>query len=319
MTASGGVAGGSGTGGLTVTGGVASTGGEQSGGGSGSSSGGAGQAAARARGAAAPGRAGAWALAAAAQGGEDSGGAGTGGANSGTGGTRAGGAGGVGGSAGSGSGGNGLGGFGGHKSCQADADCAGFKCCNSLCANTQNDILNCGGCGTICDGTDPYCNGGKCGTRLARARPVAPAAPAAVASAAALARFCCMVTLGPSVIGCFDPVDGTCPTGCAACVCAAPSTPIANSTKAAAPEMRARERPFRVRTRRRTSRHFPRSCSAFYTSQQQRGGVDSQNAHSVPLPYFCHNRIDRVRPNAARKCEPRQWWGCVRWGNPKHG
>jgi hypothetical protein len=36
-----------------------------------------------------------------------------------------------------------------------------------------------------------------------------------------------MVTLGPSVLGCFDPVDGTCPTGCAACVCAAPSTPIA--------------------------------------------------------------------------------------------
>jgi hypothetical protein len=36
-----------------------------------------------------------------------------------------------------------------------------------------------------------------------------------------------MVTLGPSVLSCFDPVDGTCPTGCAACVCAAPSTPIA--------------------------------------------------------------------------------------------
>jgi hypothetical protein len=36
-----------------------------------------------------------------------------------------------------------------------------------------------------------------------------------------------MVTLGPSVLGCFDPVDGTCPTGCAACACAAPSTPIA--------------------------------------------------------------------------------------------
>jgi hypothetical protein len=33
--------------------------------------------------------------------------------------------------------------------------------------------------------------------------------------------------MGVSVIGCFDPVDGTCPTGCAACACAAPSTPIA--------------------------------------------------------------------------------------------
>jgi hypothetical protein len=33
--------------------------------------------------------------------------------------------------------------------------------------------------------------------------------------------------MGVSVIGCFDPVDGTCPTGCAACACAAPATPIA--------------------------------------------------------------------------------------------
>jgi hypothetical protein len=35
------------------------------------------------------------------------------------------------------------------------------------------------------------------------------------------------VTQGPSVIACFDPVNGTCPTGCAACVCTAPTTPIA--------------------------------------------------------------------------------------------
>ena len=33
--------------------------------------------------------------------------------------------------------------------------------------------------------------------------------------------------MGPSVLGCFEPVGGTCPTGCAACVCAAPATPIA--------------------------------------------------------------------------------------------
>lgn len=319
MTASGGVAGGSGTGGLTVTGGVASTGGEQSGGGSGSSSGGARTGGSTGSGSGGARTGGSMGSGGSGTGGRGSGGAGTGGANSGTGGTRAGGAGGVGGSAGSGSGGNGLGGFGGHKSCQADADCAGFKCCNSLCANTQNDILNCGGCGTICDGTDPYCNGGKCGTPPCQGSTCGAGSTCCSSQCCGAGQICCMVTLGPSVIGCFDPVDGTCPTGCAACVCAAPSTPIANSTKAAAPEMRARERPFRVRTRRRTSRHFPRSCSAFYTSQQQRGGVDSQNAHSVPLPYFCHNRIDRVRPNAARKCEPRQWWGCVRWGNPKHG
>jgi hypothetical protein len=33
--------------------------------------------------------------------------------------------------------------------------------------------------------------------------------------------------MGQSLTGCFDPVNGTCPTGCAACVCAAPTTPIA--------------------------------------------------------------------------------------------
>jgi hypothetical protein len=36
-----------------------------------------------------------------------------------------------------------------------------------------------------------------------------------------------MINIGPSVLGCVDPVDGTCPTGCAACACAAPSTLIA--------------------------------------------------------------------------------------------
>jgi hypothetical protein len=33
--------------------------------------------------------------------------------------------------------------------------------------------------------------------------------------------------MGVSVTGCFDPVNGTCPIGCAACTCAAPTTPIA--------------------------------------------------------------------------------------------
>jgi hypothetical protein len=35
------------------------------------------------------------------------------------------------------------------------------------------------------------------------------------------------VTQGPTFTGCFEPVNGTCPTGCAACACAAPATPIA--------------------------------------------------------------------------------------------
>ncbi len=35
------------------------------------------------------------------------------------------------------------------------------------------------------------------------------------------------MTLGPTVTGCFEPVNGTCPTGCSNCNCAAPTTPIA--------------------------------------------------------------------------------------------
>jgi hypothetical protein len=39
--------------------------------------------------------------------------------------------------------------------------------------------------------------------------------------------ICCEVTMGPSIIDCFAPVNGTCPLGCAACVCSASATPIA--------------------------------------------------------------------------------------------
>jgi hypothetical protein len=35
------------------------------------------------------------------------------------------------------------------------------------------------------------------------------------------------VTIGPSIIGCFEPVNGTCPLGCADCNCTSPATPIA--------------------------------------------------------------------------------------------
>lgn len=40
-------------------------------------------------------------------------------------------------------------------------------------------------------------------------------------------QICCTVNMGQSVTGCFEPVNGSCPTGCAACTCAAPTTPIA--------------------------------------------------------------------------------------------
>jgi hypothetical protein len=205
-----------GTGGLTASGGVTGTGGVQSSGGTGTGTSGA-----RTGGATGTGGSG--------TGGHGAGGAGTGGTNGGTSGT--GGAGGVGGKAGSGSGGSGLGGSTGHVSCQADADCtgtnSGYKCCNHLCSNTQNDILNCGGCGTNCPSPDPYCGGGKCGPPPCQGSTCIAGSTCCGSQCCGAGQLCCMVNIGPGVLGCFDPVDGTCPTGCATCVCAAPSTPIA--------------------------------------------------------------------------------------------
>src|SRR5262249_53493350 len=40
-------------------------------------------------------------------------------------------------------------------------------------------------------------------------------------------KLCCMVNQGDSALQCADPVNGTCPVGCPACVCASPDTPIA--------------------------------------------------------------------------------------------
>jgi hypothetical protein len=148
-----------------------------------------------------------------------------------------GGAGGKGGAAGHAgtSGGGGAGGVvgtggagGGHKSCGSDTDCGGFKCCGGLCVNPNNDILNCGGCNKPCPSSQQYCLSGTCQSPPCSA--VTTCAGGVVCcenTCCAAGQLCCSVNMGVSVIGCFDPVDGTCPTGCAACACAAPTTPIA--------------------------------------------------------------------------------------------
>jgi hypothetical protein len=241
-TASGGVAGGSG--GSTAAGGVASTGGTQSGGSTGSGTAGVGSGGStgsgtggtRTGGSTGPGSGGARTGGSTGSGGSGTGGRGTGGvttggANGGAGGISAGGAGGVGGTPGSGGGGSGLGGSIGHASCQADTDCtgtnSGYKCCDHLCSNTQNDILNCGGCGTKCSEPNPYCGGGKCAAPPCQGTVCADGSTCCGSQCCGAGKLCCTVNLGPSMIGCYDPVDGTCPTGCATCVCASPDTPIA--------------------------------------------------------------------------------------------
>jgi hypothetical protein len=138
--------------------------------------------------------------------------------------------GGAGGAAGRGGANGGSGGAGGGAACQTDANCNGFKCCAGVCVNAGNDILNCGTCGNTCGGDHPYCAGGTCQTGWPCSLVGAACNPGSTCCGSGCCtgtQICCTVTQGPTYTGCFEPVNGTCPTGCSACVCAAPTTPIA--------------------------------------------------------------------------------------------
>jgi hypothetical protein len=126
----------------------------------------------------------------------------------------------VGGSSGTGSGGTG----------DCTESCGiGFKCCNGDCINPANDILNCGQCGKVCDGDQPFCDDGTCGS------PPCDGGTTCVgtqfccgANCCELGQLCCVVPVGPvQPPTCYDPVDGTCPKGSPGSVCAHPDTPIA--------------------------------------------------------------------------------------------
>jgi hypothetical protein len=84
----------------------------------------------------------------------------------------------------------------------------GLTCCgNNQCVNLENDIHNCGGCGIVCSGPAPFCDGTKC-------------APAPCSPACAGGQLCCVVN-GPGPPRpptCTAPSDaGTCPIGCRLC------------------------------------------------------------------------------------------------------
>lgn len=106
-----------------------------------------------------------------------------------------------------------------------------FVCCGSTCTNTGNDIKNCGKCGTVCPGTNPYCDNGVCKTQAPCEAGTACIGTTTCCgkSCCALGEICCDVPgpLGTPYPTCHTPVDGTCPKGCTSCVCNSPDTPIA--------------------------------------------------------------------------------------------
>ena len=136
--------------------------------------------------------------------------------------------GGAGGSAGAVAGSSGLGGLtAGAGGATCGANC-GFECCGPECINTGNDINNCGACGTVCPGPSPFCNNGKCDKAPCQGVTCAGTATCCEAECCKPGELCCTVNAGASRTACTAPTDkGTCPLGCAQCVCTAPNTPIA--------------------------------------------------------------------------------------------
>ena len=138
-----------------------------------------------------------------------------------------------GGSSGSGNGGAGASGASGASGSGAGAgptcgtNC-GFKCCGPECVNTGNDINNCGTCGTVCPGPSPFCNNGKCDQAPCQGVTCTDTATCCETECCKSGELCCNVNAGASRTACTPATDkGTCPLGCAQCVCTAPNTPIA--------------------------------------------------------------------------------------------
>jgi hypothetical protein len=138
---------------------------------------------------------------------------------------------GMGGTAGT-SGTAGLGGVsgrgGGGGSCAMNCAAELLTCCGGRCVNTNNDIKNCGECGTVCGGNFPYCEDGNCSVPVCIGPDCGPLGACCNNECCGTGELCCKVPGGPDgPPRCTTPVDGTCPIGCPSCPCASPSTPVA--------------------------------------------------------------------------------------------
>jgi hypothetical protein len=151
-------------------------------------------------------------------------GGGAGAAGSGHAGAAGGGAGGGGsGHAGAGGGTGGTGGAGGHGGSGgvcAVACTIGRTCCGGACANLNNDPMNCGACGTHCDGANNLCSGGTCVPSTCAANVRCAANTVCCGNNCCGAGSLCCENDGPISGGppsCFTPTadQPTCPQGCA--------------------------------------------------------------------------------------------------------
>ncbi len=111
----------------------------------------------------------------------------------------------------------GTGGDGGTGSCNPACG-SGRMCCGTTCINPDNDPLNCGGCGNVCSGSTPYCDGTCKPLPCADAGTCGAGSTCCGSSCCASGQICCKdegpVTGAPS---CYTPTAQapTCPQGCA--------------------------------------------------------------------------------------------------------
>jgi hypothetical protein len=95
---------------------------------------------------------------------------------------------------------------------------AGLSLCDGYCVNKGNDILNCGGCGTQCLDTYPYCDNGTCTTAPCTGSACGTGQFCCGTSCCSPGDLCCDVPSNlPTTPMCTTPVNGTCPVGCPVC------------------------------------------------------------------------------------------------------
>lgn len=108
-----------------------------------------------------------------------------------------------------------------------------YICCDGVWVDPRSDRLDCGGCGTVCEGATPFCDQGTCAEVPCESPPCNGDQSCCGSQCCDPGMICCTIN-GPveSGPGCVPPTEtGSCPGGRAPlCQCAAPETPVATPT-----------------------------------------------------------------------------------------